>query len=347
MKVVPVIQRTAGPRAPASAPINLLSKKKNRRALAERIAEFVTARGFDGVNLDFEPIPAKVADEYVLLVREVRAALDALDPGAAPERRRGARPRELRPRRADRRRCRRPGGHHGLRLPHRAPRRGRLHRAAGRVGAAGDLSTSVEAALEQTAGDGGRLVLALPWYGLAWSTQSAAAGRAGAQRQGHRRALDGRLRGRRAKRPRRCGRRYDSPSRRRPGRPTPPSSARAVQPPGDRSGTTTPTASGPRSTSRSSRGSPASASGRWAWSGPRGDVVGAAQPAPAAHRRRRRPTARRRSIPETVQGDIDGRDVVRGIAPLRLFARRRCRRQRPRARAHRPRSARSTRTGSW
>ncbi len=45
-------------------------------------------------------------------------------------------------------------------------------------GAAGDLTTSVAAALEQTGGDGERLMLALPWYGYAWPTQSAAAGAA-------------------------------------------------------------------------------------------------------------------------------------------------------------------------
>ena len=50
-------------------------------ALVERIVEFVQARGFDGVNLDFEPIPARAADEYVTFVRELRTALDDLERG--------------------------------------------------------------------------------------------------------------------------------------------------------------------------------------------------------------------------------------------------------------------------
>ena len=77
---MPVIQRTGWTEGTRERTIKLLSTRKNRRALVGRIAEFVEARGFDGVNLDFEPIPATVADEYVVLVREVRAALDAVDP---------------------------------------------------------------------------------------------------------------------------------------------------------------------------------------------------------------------------------------------------------------------------
>jgi hypothetical protein len=43
-------------------------------------------------------------------------------------------------------------------------------------GGGSDLSTSVGAALEQTAGDGEDLLLALPWYGFSWPTQDASAG---------------------------------------------------------------------------------------------------------------------------------------------------------------------------
>jgi GH18 family chitinase len=59
----------------------LLESRQDRRALAERIARLVSERGFDGVNLDFEPVPEELADEYVAFVREVRAALDAVEPG--------------------------------------------------------------------------------------------------------------------------------------------------------------------------------------------------------------------------------------------------------------------------
>ncbi len=58
----------------------LLESRKARRALADRIADFVEERGFDGVNLDVEPVPDGMAGQYAAFVREVRAALDEVDP---------------------------------------------------------------------------------------------------------------------------------------------------------------------------------------------------------------------------------------------------------------------------
>ena len=52
MKVVPVIQRTGWTEGTAARTETLLSKRKNRRQLADRIADYVSSRGFDGVNLD-------------------------------------------------------------------------------------------------------------------------------------------------------------------------------------------------------------------------------------------------------------------------------------------------------
>ena len=169
VKVVPVIQRTGWTEGTRGRLVNLLSKKKNRRALVERIAGFVNERGFDGVNLDFEPIPAGVADQYVLLVREVRAALDEIDPqlhlsvDVVP----GLENFDLAAltaedaadlavimgygyRTAD-------SGVAGSTAPLVDP-------------ATSDLTTTVEAALSQI--DGDRLLLALPWYGLGWSTEN-------------------------------------------------------------------------------------------------------------------------------------------------------------------------------
>ena len=76
VKVVPVVQRTAWTEGTRDRAITLLSKKKNRTALVERIVQFVRARGFDGVNLDFEPIPAQVSEQYVTCLLYTSDAAD-------------------------------------------------------------------------------------------------------------------------------------------------------------------------------------------------------------------------------------------------------------------------------
>ncbi len=169
VKVVPVIQRVGWTEGTRERTVTLLSKKKVRRALAGRIAKFVSERGFDGVNLDVEPLPQKVADDYVAFVREVRAALDEIDPelhlsvDVVP----GLENYDLAGLTAD--------DAADLVLIMGYGYRTGASRVAGstaplRDPASGDLSTSVEQALWQTAPD--KLVLGLPWYGLAWSTQS-------------------------------------------------------------------------------------------------------------------------------------------------------------------------------
>lgn len=175
VKVVPVVQRAAWTAGTRERAINLLSRKKNRTALVARIVQFVEARGFDGVNLDFEPIPAQVAEQYVTFVRELRAALDEIDPelhlsvDVVP----GLENFDLAALTAD------DAADLAVIMGY-----GYTTRASGVAGstaplsggAIGDLSTSVARALEQTAGDGDRLLLALPWYGYAWPTQGAEAG---------------------------------------------------------------------------------------------------------------------------------------------------------------------------
>jgi spore germination protein YaaH len=172
VKVVPVVQRTGWTEGTRERMVTLLTKKKNRRALAQRIATFVSERGFDGVNLDFEPLPAKVADEYLELVREVRLALDEIDPGlhlsvdVVPS----LENYDLAALTADD-------------AADLAVIMGYGYRT-GDSGVAGstaplsdpatqDLTTTVEAALGQV--DPDRLVLALPWYGLVWPTEGDAA----------------------------------------------------------------------------------------------------------------------------------------------------------------------------
>ena len=169
VKVVPVIQRAGWTEGTRERIITLLTKKKNRRALAERIAGFVSGRGFDGVNLDFEPLPAKVADQYVEFVREVRAALDDIDPelhlsvDIVP----GLENYQLAALTAD--------DAADLAVIMGYGYRTTSSKVAGSTAPLVDpdtldLTSAVEAALEQT--EPGKLLLALPWYGLAWSTQS-------------------------------------------------------------------------------------------------------------------------------------------------------------------------------
>lgn len=169
VKVVVTIQRMGWTDGTLERTRTLLGSGRDRRALADRIAAFVVERGFDGVNLDVEPVPGQLADEYVAFVREVRAALDAVDPelhlsvdvlpgltgydlagltadGAADlavimgyNFRTGS------------------SGTTGATAP--------LHDASG-----SDLASSVAAALDVAPGD--RLALGLPWYGMAWSAAS-------------------------------------------------------------------------------------------------------------------------------------------------------------------------------
>ena len=59
----------------------LLGSAANRLNLARQIASAVRDRGADGVNLDFEPIAATYGDEFTALVRTVRAELDKVASG--------------------------------------------------------------------------------------------------------------------------------------------------------------------------------------------------------------------------------------------------------------------------
>ena len=63
----------------------LLKDAEARAALVADIVATITDRGADGVNLDFEPLPRVVRKQFTALVRELRAAMDAVDPGAAAD----------------------------------------------------------------------------------------------------------------------------------------------------------------------------------------------------------------------------------------------------------------------
>jgi spore germination protein YaaH len=69
---------TAGGRDDQAA---LLSSPEARLNAAQQIAAAVRDRGADGVNLDFEPIVSSQGDNYVTFVQTLRAELDKLGPG--------------------------------------------------------------------------------------------------------------------------------------------------------------------------------------------------------------------------------------------------------------------------
>jgi spore germination protein YaaH len=81
VRVVLTIERFSWTSKQAHQTIALLSVPGRRTALAQAITTAVTDAGADGVNLDFEPLPAAVRDDFTIFVRELRLALDAAAPG--------------------------------------------------------------------------------------------------------------------------------------------------------------------------------------------------------------------------------------------------------------------------
>ena len=126
-------------------------------------------RGLDGVNLDIEPIPERLADEYVELVRTVRTALDEVDPelGLTLEVHPSLVGYDL-------------AGLTGEGAADRAIIMGYEYRGDGAAttgsqapladDSGSDLRTTIDGALAQVGGD--KLIVALPWYGRAWSADS-------------------------------------------------------------------------------------------------------------------------------------------------------------------------------
>ena len=80
-KVVLTVKRFAWSAAERAVTTALLSNADARAHLAEAIADAVIARGVDGVNLDFEPIPTAVKYDFVTFVRLLRQELDERQAG--------------------------------------------------------------------------------------------------------------------------------------------------------------------------------------------------------------------------------------------------------------------------
>ncbi len=81
VRVVLTIERFSWDAGARARTIKLLGNPKSRTRLAQEIATELTATGADGVNLDFEPMPAEVRDDFTLFVRELRSVLEATRPG--------------------------------------------------------------------------------------------------------------------------------------------------------------------------------------------------------------------------------------------------------------------------
>jgi spore germination protein YaaH len=81
VRVVLTVERMSWDSKSRARTVKLLSKPAARTRLVDEIVTEVMATGADGVNLDFEPMPAEVRDDFTLLVRELRSALDVARPG--------------------------------------------------------------------------------------------------------------------------------------------------------------------------------------------------------------------------------------------------------------------------
>jgi spore germination protein YaaH len=176
VRVVPVIQRFGWTPDALDRTRALLTSKPDRRALAERIARLVADRGLDGVNLDVEPVPDDLADEYVTFVREVRRALDDVAPGLhlSVDAVASLKGYDLAGLTAE--------GAADLVIlmgyNYRTDTSATVGSTAPLRDSSGsaDLETTVQGALTQAPAD--KLVLALPWFGRAWSSATDTAGAA-------------------------------------------------------------------------------------------------------------------------------------------------------------------------
>ena len=170
VRVVLTVERFSWDQAGKRTTTALLKDPEARAALVRDIVASVTVRGADGVNLDFEPLPTAVRREFTDLVRELRAGLDAVDPTLQltfdlPPSVTGY---WLKPLTA-------------LDAADGVVLMGYEYRSAGSRVAGSvaplrdrdglDLRASVKRVLKRVPAD--RVILALPWYGRAWSTKDA------------------------------------------------------------------------------------------------------------------------------------------------------------------------------
>ena len=80
-KVVFAMSRFSWSPSQTQNSVKMLDREAARARLAKGIADEVVARGVDGVNVDFEPIPRGQKAHFTDLIRRIRAELDARRPG--------------------------------------------------------------------------------------------------------------------------------------------------------------------------------------------------------------------------------------------------------------------------
>ena len=81
VRTVLTVQRFSWSSSQVRKTVRLLSDPVARMRLSAQVMDAIAESGADGVNLDFEPLPAEVSDDFTQLVRELRAAMNAVDPG--------------------------------------------------------------------------------------------------------------------------------------------------------------------------------------------------------------------------------------------------------------------------
>ena len=74
IRVVLTVQRFAWTAGQSRRTVKLLQNPAARSALVRDIVAVVKDRGIDGINLDWEPVPGSVRDDFTTFVRELRAA---------------------------------------------------------------------------------------------------------------------------------------------------------------------------------------------------------------------------------------------------------------------------------
>ncbi len=79
VRVVFTVQRFSWTDGQRRRTVRLLSDPAARMRLTAEVVKVVTEAGADGVNLDFEPMPEEVSDDFTQFVREMRAAMNAVD----------------------------------------------------------------------------------------------------------------------------------------------------------------------------------------------------------------------------------------------------------------------------
>lgn len=173
VRVVLTVERFSWDTAGRRTTRALLGDPAARTALVDDIVEAVESAGAGGVNLDFEPLPRSVRNGFVRLVRELRTRFEATDPSLQLTF-------DLTPDVTSF-----PLGRlTGLGAAHAAVLMGYEYRTNGSrvAGSVAPLDETEDLDLRESLrrtlakARPGEVILALPWYGRAWSTRTAEPG---------------------------------------------------------------------------------------------------------------------------------------------------------------------------